>query len=67
MKIKLLVGRAGPGCVNVPGDVIEVSEQEGKARIERGEAEPVKNVKIEKAVINESPTNNSSRKRTRKR
>lgn len=34
MKVKLLVGRVGPDIVQNAGDVVEVSEAEGKRMLE---------------------------------
>ena len=40
MKIKLLVSRCGPEVNQNAGDVVEVSEAEGKRMIESGQAIP---------------------------
>lgn len=42
MKVMLLTGRAGYSCQNDPGDIIDVSDKEGKALIATGQAEYVK-------------------------
>jgi len=38
MKLKLLVGRAGPGFSQSPGEVVDVPDQEAKRMIEAGQA-----------------------------
>lgn len=43
VKVKLLVSRSGPDGSFAPGDEIEVSANEAKRMIERGQAEPVRN------------------------
>lgn len=50
MKIKLLTSRAGIGFSQNFGDVIEVGTAEGEMMIARGEAELVREQKIERAV-----------------
>lgn len=40
MKVKLLVGRSGPRISQAPGDVVDVSDAEGKRMIEAGQAVP---------------------------
>ena len=40
MKVKLLIGRAGPGFSQAPGEVVEVGKAEALRMIERGSAEP---------------------------
>ena len=49
MKVKLLTGRAGANFSNAPGDVIDVSKDEGQRMIDAGVAVPVVE-KREKAV-----------------
>ena len=52
MKVKLLVSRVGPdGSFNV-GDEIEVSADEAKRMMNKGQAAPVRAAKREKAVKN---------------
>jgi len=41
MKVKLLVGRASPNHADSPGDILTVSEEEGRRLIEKGRAELV--------------------------
>ena len=41
MKVKLLVGRASPTTSNSPGDVITVTDDEGRRLVARGRAEIV--------------------------
>lgn len=62
MKVKLLVGRAGSGVSQKPGQIIEVSAREGKALIEGKAAVPVKSSRVEKAVINEAQTDSKTGK-----
>lgn len=50
MKIKLLTSRAGIGFSQQYGDEIEVGTAEGEMMIARGEAELVREQKIERAV-----------------
>ena len=38
MKVKLLVGRAGTGFVQNPGDIIEVSDVEGQRLLDSNQA-----------------------------
>jgi hypothetical protein len=49
MKVKLLVSRGGPGISQNAGDVVEVSEAEGKRMIEANQAVPFPEVKRETA------------------
>jgi hypothetical protein len=42
MKIKMTSSRAGIDFTLSPGDVVEVSDEEGKRLIELGKAEPVR-------------------------
>lgn len=42
MKVKLLVSRSGDRFTQEAGQVIEVSNTEGKRLVEKGRAEPVK-------------------------
>ncbi len=51
MKITLLVSRASASGSENRGDVIEVSEAEAIRMIEAGQAEPVRAVPPEKAVL----------------
>ena len=64
MKVEMLVSRVGPDVNDSPGDIVEMSENEAKIRIERGEVRPVKSIKIEKAVLGETKTNKRTRKRS---
>ena len=41
MKVKLLIARAGKGFSNVPGDVVDLDEQEAKTLVARGQAEAI--------------------------
>lgn len=50
MKIRLLVSRAGPAGVDNRGDEIEVSDAEAIRMIEAGQAEPLRDALVEKAV-----------------
>jgi len=50
MKIKLLTSRAGIGFSQHYGEVIDVGADEGADMISRGEAELVREQKIERAV-----------------
>ncbi len=50
MKVVLCVGRAGVGFSQNPGDEIEVSDREGKALIDSGQAVPSRINKTERAV-----------------
>jgi hypothetical protein len=50
MKIKLLVGRAGADFAQSPGEVVEVSDAEGKRMIEAGQALPDAAMKKETAT-----------------
>ena len=51
MKVKLLTSRAGVDFSQNAGDVIDVSEAEGKRMIEAGQAAPIANVvSPEKAI-----------------
>jgi len=50
MKVRLLVGRSGTRFSQAPGEVIEVSNEEGKRLIEKGRAEPVVSRKKESAT-----------------
>lgn len=54
MKIKMLTGQAGPDYVRNIGDVVTVGEnltkKEAVALVESGQAELVKDTKIEKAT-----------------
>lgn len=52
MKIKLIVSRAGVGFVQNRGDEIEVADAEAIRMIEAGQAEPVREVMVERAVPN---------------
>jgi len=49
MKVKLIVGRSGDGWSQSPGEVIEVTNEEGKRLIEKQRAVPVRE-KREKAT-----------------
>ncbi len=64
MKVKMLVGRAGPEVDDSPGDIVEMSSEEAAIRIKNGEAEPVKSTETEKAVLGETKTNKRTRKRS---
>ena len=51
MKVKLLVGRSGPGGAQSPNDVIDVGNDEGQRMIAAGQAVLVRSApKPEKAV-----------------
>ena len=50
MKIKLLISRAGADFSQNAGDVIEVSADEGQRMIDAGQAELMREAKIERAV-----------------
>lgn len=50
MKIKLLCSRAGADFAQNAGDEIEVSAEEGARMIEAGQALPVADQKVERAV-----------------
>lgn len=50
MKIRLLVSRAGPAGVDNRGNEIEVSDAEAIRMIEAGQAEPLRDAPVEKAV-----------------
>jgi len=50
MKVKLLVGRGGPGLDQNAGDEVEVSDAEGKRMIESAQAIPVAGKKAETAT-----------------
>jgi len=52
MKVVLNVGRAGVGFTQDPGDEIEVCEREGKALIDSGQAIPVRQKRVDRAVKN---------------
>lgn len=55
MKVKLLIARASADGAQNRGDEIEVSAEEAKRMIEAGQAEPVRDVKPEKAVSRGKP------------
>lgn len=50
MKIKLLVSRAGPDGAFNAGDEIDVDAAEAARMIEAGQASPVRDARIERAV-----------------
>jgi len=50
MKIKLLISRAGADFSQNAGDVIEVGADEGQRMIDAGQAELMRDAKIERAV-----------------
>jgi hypothetical protein len=50
MKIKLLISRAGADFSQNAGDVIEVGADEGQRMIDAGQAELMREAKIERAV-----------------
>lgn len=50
MKIRLLVSRSGPAGVDNRGDEIEVSDAEAIRMIEAGQAEPLRDAPVERAV-----------------
>lgn len=50
MRIRMLVSRAGVGFANSAGDEIEVSADEASRMIAAGQAEPVREAVIERAV-----------------
>lgn len=49
MLVKMLVSRAGPGGASA-GDEIEVSTDEAQRMIERGQCQPVRTKRPERAV-----------------
>lgn len=50
MEIELLTSRSGPGGAQNRGDKITVSDDEGTRLIKAGQAIPVRDQKVEKAV-----------------
>ena len=50
MKIKLLVSLAGAGFAHSPGDEYECSDAEAARHFEAGNAVPVSDEKVERAV-----------------
>lgn len=50
MKVKLLMARATASGAESRGDVVEVSDAEAVRMIEAGQAEPVREIKTERAV-----------------
>lgn len=50
MKIRLLVSRSGPAGAQNRGDEIEVSDAEAIRMIEAGQAEPMRDAVVERAV-----------------
>jgi len=50
MKVKLLTSRAGISFTQNVGDIIEVGPIEGQMLLESGQAEAVREEKIERAV-----------------
>lgn len=50
MKIRLLVSRGGAFGVQNRGDEIDVSDAEAVSMIEAGQAEPVREAAVERAV-----------------
>lgn len=50
MKVRLLQGRAGVDFSQIPGEEIDVDQAEAIRMIERGQAEPVRDVAPERAV-----------------
>lgn len=48
--VRLLVGRAGHGFDQKPGDVVEVEQAEAVRMIERGQAAPVREAEPERTV-----------------
>lgn len=51
MKIRLLTARAGVNFSQDRGEVIEVSDAEAVRMIEAGQAEPVRDVPVERSVF----------------
>jgi hypothetical protein len=56
MKVKLLIGRGGPGFSQNIGDIIEVGENEGARMIEADQAE---------LAIDEKPTETATSKKNK--
>lgn len=54
-KLKMLVSRSGADGAFAPGDEIEVPADEAARMIAAGQAEPVRQVKAEKAVARSKP------------
>lgn len=52
MKIRLLVSRAGPAGAQNRGDEIDVGDAEAIRMIAAGQAEPVREAPVERAVPN---------------
>lgn len=50
MKIKLLTSRAGVGFAQSRGEEVDVSDAEAIRMIEAGQAEPVREAPVERAV-----------------
>lgn len=50
MKIRLLVSRSGPAGAQNRGDEIEVGDAEAIRMIEAGQAEPMREAPVERAV-----------------
>lgn len=50
MRVKLLVSRAGPAGVQNRGDEIDVGDDEAVRMISAGQAEPVREARVERAV-----------------
>lgn len=50
MQVKLTTSRAGIGFSQQAGEIIEVGEAEGVSLLASGQAEPVRQQKIERAV-----------------
>lgn len=55
MKIKLLVSRSGPDGAFNAGDEIDVETEEAGRMIGAGQAEPVREAKVERAVSKAKP------------
>jgi len=56
MKVRLNHNCGKPGCVGMPGDVIDVSKEDADYLLERGGAVIVEEVKVAKPVVVESAT-----------
>lgn len=50
MQVKLLVSRAGVGFSQSRGEVVDIPDGEAIRMIEQGQAEPIRDIKPEKAV-----------------
>lgn len=55
MKVKLLTSRAGVDFSQSAGDIVEIGDAEAVRMIEAGQAEPVREARIERAVPKAAP------------